>query len=298
MSPEYQSKNEDERYLQTLQGAQQVQHVDQPHLGPQHYQPHLGRPQEVDSGPSFFGQADPYNVLNILSLPESVARRYQQGVVYAIQPGDRYVINLAAIQRLSLHHLRDRLAEAASKVNRGHFSEEDANWYGGIMGAYCQALRDWDYMLEKHTADPNLDPFKLVNTKMSDLCIMKQNNIFQYDGSRKCWRPDPEKFEGKAEDLQDPWLPGGSRSWLQNRTKKQALTIRTWAAILGGIALVGPMVLMVLYKNTVTALSTVAICTFLFAVILARFTDKGPLELMQATATYAAILVVFVGASS
>lgn len=161
-----------------------------------------------------------------------------------------------------------------------------------------QALRDWDYMLEKHNKNPELDPFKLVNTKIRDVCIMREFGVFEYSGVRGRHRRNPEKFEAEVQDYGNPMLPGGSRSWLRERSAAEALVLRFWAALLGGVALIAPMLLMVLHKDIPTSLSAVSVCTIVFAMCIAAFTDKGPLDLMQATAAYAAILVVFVGTSS
>ena len=61
--------------------------------------------------------------------------------------------------------------------------------------------------------------------------------------------------------------------------------------------LIVPMLIMVLHKGMVTALVTVSVMTFLFAVVLAVALKQPPETLLAAVAAYAAVLVVFVGAS-
>ena len=67
------------------------------------------------------------------------------------------------------------------------------------------------------------------------------------------------------------------------------------AALFGGITLVGPMLLMVLHKDKATDLSTTSVAVFLFAIIVAYFSDAAPETIVSVVAAYAAVLVVFVG---
>lgn len=98
----------------------------------------------------------------------------------------------------------------------------------------------------------------------------------------------------EAHDL--PHLPGGpwdSPSAIRTRRERYAL------AILGGVILIAPMILMVLVHTTPASLVTVAVCTMIFAVAASYFSPtKLPLELLSVTAAYAAVLVVFVGGTA
>jgi hypothetical protein len=83
------------------------------------------------------------------------------------------------------------------------------------------------------------------------------------------------------------------------REKRSNFKERLWMGAFGGIALLGPMLLMVLKPSRTTSLSTVCVATTLFTLILAFMAKnlKGQ-EVLAATATYAAVLVVFIGTSS
>jgi len=114
-------------------------------------------------------------------------------------------------------------------------------------------------------------------------------------------RPENVLTPEEALDLQE--LPGGP--WDNVYTGKErfeAFMTRYLTAILGGIMLIGPMILMVLIKKrkVLARLLTVGFCTMAFALVLAfpSSTDKLPLELLSATAAYTAVLVVFVGTTS
>jgi len=68
--------------------------------------------------------------------------------------------------------------------------------------------------------------------------------------------------------------------------------------VVGGLSLIGPMLLMILRTDRLTALITTSVSTMLFALVVAKFAEESSSpEIMGITAAYAAVLVVFVGAS-
>ena len=84
----------------------------------------------------------------------------------------------------------------------------------------------------------------------------------------------------------------------EQRSKKQAFIQRIIMAMFGGLALIGPMLIMTLHPSRNTSLITVSIATFLFALALAFIAkDSSGKDVLGATAAYAAVLVVFVGTS-
>jgi hypothetical protein len=66
------------------------------------------------------------------------------------------------------------------------------------------------------------------------------------------------------------------------------------AALFGGITLIGPMLLMVLHKDKATDLLTTSVAVFLFAIVVAYFSDAAPEMIVSIVAAYATVLVVFV----
>jgi len=104
----------------------------------------------------------------------------------------------------------------------------------------------------------------------------------------------PERWVPPEEDRWMPDLPGGPwdfPSMTKMRRERYVL------AVVGGLILTAPMVLMVLVPRVDVSLITAVVCTMAFAVAAAYFSPtKLPIELLAATATYAAVLVVFVGA--
>ncbi|KAK4161613.1 hypothetical protein QBC43DRAFT_357478 [Cladorrhinum sp. PSN259] len=77
---------------------------------------------------------------------------------------------------------------------------------------------------------------------------------------------------------------------------RQALWARLLMALGGGLALIGPMLIMVLHPEKLTALITTSCCVVGVAVMLAIvMRDSQPKDIVAFTAAYAAGLVVFVG---
>lgn len=68
-------------------------------------------------------------------------------------------------------------------------------------------------------------------------------------------------------------------------------------ALIGGLSLISPMLIMVLHKDLLTTLLTTSISVLIFGFILALYL-KSPETVMGVVAAYAAVLVVFVGAQS
>lgn len=73
---------------------------------------------------------------------------------------------------------------------------------------------------------------------------------------------------------------------------------RFLVALVGGASLVLPMLIMSLPQNLVKSLVTVSIAVTLFAMLLSVGVRASNAETLVATATYAAVLVVFVGTST
>ena len=91
---------------------------------------------------------------------------------------------------------------------------------------------------------------------------------------------------------------GGSfrqRTLVNKERSFKAFLLRFFMALFGGVALVGPMILMVLHHDRTTSLSTTSVAVFLFAIVVACFSKAGPEAITGAVAAYAAVLVVFVG---
>lgn len=93
-------------------------------------------------------------------------------------------------------------------------------------------------------------------------------------------------------------LPGTARGAANDAARLQLLVRTLATGIIGGLALILPMLIMVLVGGLATTLIVSSAATILFAAGLAFFTDIGPEGVMGAVAAYAAVYVVFVGTST
>lgn len=75
-------------------------------------------------------------------------------------------------------------------------------------------------------------------------------------------------------------------------------TVRFSVAMAGGVFLVGPMLIMALGPSRTKSLVTVSVALVVFSMVLAFGIRVSNVETLLATATYAAVLVVFVGTST
>lgn len=118
------------------------------------------------------------------------------------------------------------------------------------------------------------------------------------DDLKRKIQPNPMLLKDQ-DDAKLPGAPWDYISMKQAFRTRHKLTIRRYTlAGLGAAILVLPMILMVLLKNTVAGLVTVAGCAIMFAIASAHlFSAKLDHELIGVTAAYAAVLVVFVGSS-
>ncbi|KAJ5478894.1 hypothetical protein N7530_004403 [Penicillium desertorum] len=73
---------------------------------------------------------------------------------------------------------------------------------------------------------------------------------------------------------------------------------RFLVAMTGGIFLVVPMIIMTLHQSKTKSLITVSICIILFALIMALGVRVSNVETLVSTATYAAVLMVFLGVNN
>lgn len=74
--------------------------------------------------------------------------------------------------------------------------------------------------------------------------------------------------------------------------------VRFIIAFTGGIFLVVPMIIMTLNSSQTKSLVTVSVAVIIFSLVLSFVVRVSNVETLASTATYAAVLVVFVGTSS
>ena len=93
---------------------------------------------------------------------------------------------------------------------------------------------------------------------------------------------------------------GGLLDTAEDRVEQRRQFLnRLYAALFGGVVVMVPMLIMTLHADTVTQLVTTSVFVLIIGLVLAWFMeDAAQKDILTATAAYAAVLVVFVGATS
>ncbi len=132
------------------------------------------------------------------------------------------------------------------------------------------------------------DPFLVTGERTVDDFVL--HNVLANVATDDLGVPIP--VTGPWEEKSQPI--GGTRNENVARSWAKGFYSRIAMAALGGFLLVGPMWLMVLHNTLYTCLITTTVFVAVFGLLMARFLEK-PMDVMSATAAYAAVLVVFVG---
>ena len=145
-------------------------------------------------------------------------------------------------------------------------------------------------MQECAKRDFDRDPFLMMTSRELEQQSMKRAGLL------------PDAWDQMLEipvDHRDPAIFASTpyRHHANQAAKKGLLLVRLFMALFGGFALVVPMLIMVLVPGQTVSLYVSSVFTIAFAIVLAIGSDLGPDNILGATAAYAAVLVVFVGAS-
>jgi len=140
------------------------------------------------------------------------------------------------------------------------------------------------------------DPFKMVSSQERDHYIMAGTGLMQKYPMR--WGERSVRRQMIPYDIDTPELPRYSRARFKKTRELREVTERLWYGIIGGLALIIPMLVMVLHNTLLTSLLTVSVATLLFAGFCAMSFEVDSPQLVAATAAYAAVLVVFVGTTT
>ncbi|PVH72421.1 hypothetical protein DL98DRAFT_610679 [Cadophora sp. DSE1049] len=175
-------------------------------------------------------------------------------------PGDWH-INLGNLQRMMLHHVQ--LSDAKQ-----------------LICGIASGIRDWELMVKyssKGKNDPSLDPFVFTSANLLEKRLMSDADLLKLR-SKEIKHVDTAIREGYA---RLPPITAGTRLAYNQDVRNSEIWERLYMALFGGIALVGPMLIMVLYKHQLSSILTVSVC--------------NPETVLGAVAAYAAVLVVFIG---
>ncbi|OBT83879.1 hypothetical protein VE02_06152 [Pseudogymnoascus sp. 03VT05] len=211
---------------------------------------------------------------SLLGLPKRIAKERLEALCYDIDgPGETQfpIINLAELQRLNIYALRKKLAVKAIDIFQSESLCDNEAWrIKDLMSDYCNALRDFDYMLQKDDIEIERDPFYLMYSRWCDWAIMRPVVDKLYK-SKKVMMEIPR-------DHEDAEMIGDARAWTKQRARDASFYKRFWFGLAGGLALINPMLLILLHHDRVTALAMASVATVFFAVTMAFYheADRAP----------------------
>ncbi|KAF4454958.1 hypothetical protein F53441_2615 [Fusarium austroafricanum] len=195
-----------------------------------------------------------------------------------------YRINFAVLQRIHLKQLRVKLAKHAASLR---FDASEPTGWQETLEKYIQALQNYEYM-ETRRLQPE-DPFyvsgeryqdrKLLETIIGDEAYrLEGRRIFRAIGN---WQKGPRGSNSVHDTRRDNY----QRKWTQGFHQ------RLGVAAIAGIFLIVPMWFMVLHNTLYTGLISTTAFVAAFGLMAAVFLTSL-MEVMSATAAYAAVLVV------
>ena len=142
------------------------------------------------------------------------------------------------------------------------------------------------------------DPFLATSERMDDDWVLR-GALHKAKGSIE-FSPD-ELDNLKRVPASGPWeqtpIPIGNTRYANSRDIWVRGFLESFVlAIVGGLFLIVPLWVMVLLKTTIVTLITTSVLVAVFAFTMAFFLERR--DVVSCTAAYAAVLVVFVGAST
>ncbi|KAI0410237.1 hypothetical protein F5X98DRAFT_386929 [Xylaria grammica] len=201
----------------------------------------------------------------------------------------KLTFNIATLQRMILFRLQSKIIEKAgplTNLQSGNFNALDDPELQKAITDYAQGVRDWELMVEygrRAGEDPTKDPF-CISSKWP---LTKQ--VMDRFGVHAGYDPYEHGTLNEHIGIFD------QRTKVNRARDVKELSLRFGMSIVGGIALIAPMLIMVLHKTVVTDLVTTSVAVVVVSVLLSIFSSATPEMLLSTITAYAAVLVVFVG---
>lgn len=169
------------------------------------------------------------------------------------------------------------------------------------------AIRNYDMMVDLKEARRTIgepDPFRITSQDRLGFILLKRVGLFENRGPAVAAASEERSRlnikHKKAWDKGLNILPEFSRTQRKMLNERDKFIRRLSLGVLGGLAILVPMLIMALVNTLMMSLVVTCVATLLFAVVLSLPLYGGDLDeqtVLGAVAAYAAILVVFVGTS-
>ncbi|KAL2053190.1 hypothetical protein ABVK25_006515 [Lepraria finkii] len=220
-------------------------------------------------------------------------------------------LHFKELREMNIVHLQCELAKYERDFKKDKVASRNLLQLEDLLHRYTTALRDYDYSQRLPGAGAGLvRPLKLAWRETFPKIPLRV-----YEASNfKIW---PEQSEFSYDPLRGWLMRILPRSFYYDKKERERRTVkyrrgkppkqlspfvdklaRFIVAITGGLSLVVPMLIMRLRESLTKSLITVSVAVVLFAGLISLMFRASNVETLAATATYAAVLVVFVGTSS
>ncbi|KAM0256155.1 hypothetical protein ACHAQJ_005132 [Trichoderma viride] len=225
---------------------------------------------------------------------------------------DFHFLRLEFLQRLNITNLQVKLVQMKSRIQRDEkTSAEDMEELRINLQQYATAIRDYQYLKNKKSMEKTEiphrklllqkffhsdldfgDPFESHYSYFQDAeeevdplrsALMRNLPVRLAFSRQERLERGKEYYEGKPPRVVSKFVDR---------------LVRFIMAFTGGIFLVVPMIIMTLNSSQTKSLVTVSVAVVIFSLVLSFVVRVSNVETLVSTATYAAVLVVFVGTSS
>ncbi|KAL3958312.1 hypothetical protein ACCO45_006474 [Purpureocillium lilacinum] len=205
---------------------------------------------------------------------------------------DFHFLRFELLQRLNIVNLQVQLARIKSRIQRdGEASADDLEDLTTKLQQYATAIRDYQFLRNKASVERAEVPHRKL---LLQRYFQSESDFGDPFESHYSYFQDAD---GKVDPLRAAmmkYLPAHLAvvSALVDRL------VRFVIAVTGGVFLVVPMIIMTLHPSQTKSLVTVSVALLVFSLMLSFVVRVSNVETLVSTATYAAVLVVFVGTST
>jgi hypothetical protein len=167
--------------------------------------------------------------------------------------------------------------------------------------------QEWNRLSPKEKSRQNsrIYPSDLPHAVLQTLGIIECATVYDRSEEREALGRLKEEASFRLKvpsrkDGKEAWIiSGDKRRKIEKETGRKRFISRAATAVFGGLAVTAPMLIMSLHPTRLTQLLTASLFVVFVALILAWLMDDAERkDMIAATAAYAAVLVVFVGATT
>ena len=200
----------------------------------------------------------------------------------------------SAEQIQEVESLLDRLIklESATNENEGEEGCLYKLWFeGGLITAV------WNQLVKATAAESTAGAMQATPTISIESDINNEERGFGSEARRRRQRSSNDASTTEITPTQVTRANYNRMQRLKAMERQDRLIERVLAAILGGLSLIAPMLIMAIHPSLGKTLITSSVATLIFALGLAWKSTAAVETLLGTTAAYAAVMVVFVGVS-